>query len=54
MSTNESMPGDSVTLRVRAQRGSCVCVVTVDKSLYLLKPDFQLSPEKVGHIYRLW
>lgn len=54
MSTNESMPGDSVTLRVRAQRGSCVCVATVDKSLYLLKPDFQLSPEKVGHIYRLW
>lgn len=51
MSTNESMPGDSVTLRVRAQRGSCVCVATVDKSLYLLKPDFQLSPEKVGHIY---
>uniref|UniRef100_A0A3P8N6D0 Kazal-like domain-containing protein n=1 Tax=Astatotilapia calliptera TaxID=8154 RepID=A0A3P8N6D0_ASTCA len=47
MSTNESMPGDSVTLRVRAQRGSCVCVATVDKSLYLLKPDFQLSPEKV-------
>lgn len=47
------MPGDSVTLRVRAQRGSCVCVATVDKSLYLLKPDFQLSPEKVGHIYRL-
>nr|XP_004555063.2 C3 and PZP-like alpha-2-macroglobulin domain-containing protein 8 isoform X1 [Maylandia zebra] len=47
MSTNESMPGDSVTLRVQAQRGSCVCVATVDKSLYLLKPDFQLSPEKV-------
>ncbi|CAN9500475.1 unnamed protein product [Ophioblennius macclurei] len=47
MSTNESMPGDPVTLRVRGERGSCVCVATVDKSLYLLKPDFQLSPDKV-------
>ncbi|KAM9761751.1 C3 and PZP-like alpha-2-macroglobulin domain-containing protein 8 isoform 1-T1 [Menidia menidia] len=47
LSTNESMPGDPVTLRVRAERGSCVCVSTVDKSLYLLKPGFQLSPDKV-------
>lgn len=48
LSTNESMPGDPVTLHVRGERGSCVCVATVDKSLYLLKPDFQLSPDKVG------
>nr|XP_040039708.1 C3 and PZP-like alpha-2-macroglobulin domain-containing protein 8 [Gasterosteus aculeatus aculeatus] len=47
LSANESMPGDPVTLRVRAEKGSCVCVATVDKSLYLLKPDFQLSPDKV-------
>ncbi|XP_071343784.1 C3 and PZP-like alpha-2-macroglobulin domain-containing protein 8 isoform X1 [Trachinotus anak] len=47
LSTNESMPGDPVTLHVRGERGSCVCVATVDKSLYLLKPDFQLSPDKV-------
>lgn len=47
LSANESMPGDPVTLHVRGDKGSCVCVATVDKSLYLLKPDFQLSPEKV-------
>ncbi|KAM4574402.1 C3 and PZP-like alpha-2-macroglobulin domain-containing protein 8 isoform 2-T2 [Fundulus diaphanus] len=46
-SSNESMPGDPVTLHVRGERGSCVCLATVDKSLYLLKPDFQLSPSKV-------
>lgn len=49
-SSNESMPGDSVMLHVRGERGSCVCVATVDKSLYLLKPDFQLSTNKVCHI----
>lgn len=48
LSANESMPGDPVTLHVRGEKGSCVCVATVDKSLYLLKPDFQLSPDKVG------
>ncbi|KAM7388308.1 hypothetical protein PAMP_024494 [Pampus punctatissimus] len=47
LSANESMPGDPVTLHVRGERGSCVCVATVDRSLYLLKPDFQLSPDKV-------
>ncbi|XP_034035690.1 C3 and PZP-like alpha-2-macroglobulin domain-containing protein 8 [Thalassophryne amazonica] len=47
LSVNESMPGDSVTLHVRGERGSCVCVATVDKSLYLLKPEFRLSPDKV-------
>uniref|UniRef100_A0A673A0I2 Kazal-like domain-containing protein n=1 Tax=Sphaeramia orbicularis TaxID=375764 RepID=A0A673A0I2_9TELE len=47
LSTNESMPGDSVSLHVRGEKGSCVCVATVDKSLYLLKPGFQLSPDKV-------
>lgn len=48
LSANESMPGDPVTLHVRGEKGSCVCVATVDKSLYLLKPDFQLSPDKVS------
>lgn len=45
------MPGDPVTMRVQGEKGSCVCVAAVDKSLYLLKPDFQLSPEKVGSSY---
>ncbi|XP_029002338.1 C3 and PZP-like alpha-2-macroglobulin domain-containing protein 8 [Betta splendens] len=47
LSSNESMPGDPLTLRVRGERGSCVCVATVDKSLYLIKPDFHLSPDTV-------
>ncbi|MFT7798785.1 C3 and PZP-like alpha-2-macroglobulin domain-containing protein 8 [Arapaima gigas] len=47
LSANESLPGDPVTLRVRGEKGSCVCVATVDKSLYLLKTGFQLSPDKV-------
>ncbi|XP_056132926.1 C3 and PZP-like alpha-2-macroglobulin domain-containing protein 8 [Lampris incognitus] len=47
LSANESMPGEPVSMRVRGERGSCVCVATVDKSLYLLKPDFQLTPDKV-------
>ncbi|XP_061833863.1 C3 and PZP-like alpha-2-macroglobulin domain-containing protein 8 isoform X1 [Nerophis lumbriciformis] len=47
LSTNESMPGDPLTVHVHAEKGSCVCVATVDKSMYLLKPDFQLSPDKV-------
>ncbi|XP_077390785.1 C3 and PZP-like alpha-2-macroglobulin domain-containing protein 8 [Festucalex cinctus] len=47
LSTNESMPGDPVSVHIHAEKGSCVCVATVDKSLYLLKPDFQLSPDKV-------
>ncbi|XP_067086562.1 C3 and PZP-like alpha-2-macroglobulin domain-containing protein 8 [Osmerus mordax] len=47
LSTNESLPGDPVRVRVRGEPGSCVCVASVDKSLYLLKPAFQLSPDKV-------
>ncbi|MGH0181753.1 UNVERIFIED_CONTAM: hypothetical protein FKN15_024401 [Acipenser sinensis] len=47
LSSNESMPGDVVNMRVRAERGSCVCVATVDKSLYLLKPGFQLTTDKI-------
>lgn len=50
------MPGSPVSLKVRAESGSCVCVASVDKSMYLLKPGFQLTPEKVSphlnlHIY---
>ncbi|XP_072294012.1 C3 and PZP-like alpha-2-macroglobulin domain-containing protein 8 [Eucyclogobius newberryi] len=47
LSTNESMPGEPVTMRVHGQKGSCVCVATVDKSMYLLKPGFQMTPDKV-------
>ncbi|XP_048833102.1 C3 and PZP-like alpha-2-macroglobulin domain-containing protein 8 isoform X1 [Brienomyrus brachyistius] len=47
LSTNESMPGDPVSLRVKGEKGSCVCLAAVDKSLYLVKPGFRLSIDKV-------
>ncbi|XP_073757042.1 C3 and PZP-like alpha-2-macroglobulin domain-containing protein 8 isoform X5 [Callorhinus ursinus] len=43
-SANETQPGEVVDLRVRAARGSCVCVTAVDKSVYLLRSGFQLTP----------
>ncbi|KAJ7308317.1 hypothetical protein JRQ81_008851 [Phrynocephalus forsythii] len=44
---NESRPGDSVAVKVRAAKGSCVCVAAVDQSVYLLKPGFQLTSAKI-------
>ncbi|XP_032170736.1 C3 and PZP-like alpha-2-macroglobulin domain-containing protein 8 isoform X4 [Mustela erminea] len=44
---NETQPGEVVDLRVRAARGSCVCVTVVDKSVYLLRSGFQLTPAQV-------
>ncbi|XP_061457145.1 C3 and PZP-like alpha-2-macroglobulin domain-containing protein 8 isoform X3 [Rhineura floridana] len=46
-STNETRPGDTVTLRVRAAKGSCVCLATTDKSIHLLKPGFQLTSAQI-------
>lgn len=47
-SANETQPGQAVDLRVRAARGSCVCVAAVDKSVYLLRPGFRLTPAQVS------
>ncbi|XP_066492385.1 C3 and PZP-like alpha-2-macroglobulin domain-containing protein 8 [Tiliqua scincoides] len=46
-SSNETRPGDFVGVKVRAARGSCVCLATVDKSVYLLKPGFQLTSAQI-------
>ncbi|XP_039723675.1 C3 and PZP-like alpha-2-macroglobulin domain-containing protein 8 isoform X2 [Pteropus medius] len=46
-SANETQPGEAVDLRVRAARGSCVCVAVVDKSVYLLRSGFRLTPVQV-------
>ncbi|XP_015280131.1 PREDICTED: C3 and PZP-like alpha-2-macroglobulin domain-containing protein 8 [Gekko japonicus] len=46
-SANETRPGDSVGVKVRAAKGSCVCLATVDKTVYLLKPGFQLMPSQI-------
>lgn len=45
---NETQPGDVVDLRVKAARGSCVCVAVVDKSVYLLRSGFRLTPAQVS------
>ncbi|XP_078412272.1 C3 and PZP-like alpha-2-macroglobulin domain-containing protein 8 isoform X2 [Cetorhinus maximus] len=47
LSTNKTMPGDLISVAVKGEARSCVCVATVDKSVYLLKPGFQLTTEKV-------
>ncbi|PNI50716.1 CPAMD8 isoform 3 [Pan troglodytes] len=46
-SANETQPGEVVDLRIRAARGSCVCVTAVDKSVYLLRSGFRLTPAQV-------
>ncbi|XP_074161873.1 C3 and PZP-like alpha-2-macroglobulin domain-containing protein 8 [Sminthopsis crassicaudata] len=46
-SSNETRPGDIVDMKVRGAKGSCVCIGTVDKSIYLLKTGFQLTPAQV-------
>lgn len=40
-------------LRVKAARDSCVCVAVVDKSVYLLRSGFRLTPAQVsaGFLY---
>ncbi|OCU00810.1 hypothetical protein XELAEV_180065884mg, partial [Xenopus laevis] len=47
LSTNNSRPGDAVDIKVKAAKGSCVCVSTVDKSVYLLRNGFQLTPGQI-------
>ncbi|XP_059552320.1 C3 and PZP-like alpha-2-macroglobulin domain-containing protein 8 [Myotis daubentonii] len=46
-SVNETQPGEVVDLRVKAARGSCVCVAVVDQSVYLLRSGFRLTPAQV-------
>ncbi|KAF4014391.1 hypothetical protein G4228_005781 [Cervus hanglu yarkandensis] len=46
-SANETQPGEVIDLRLKAARGSCVCVAAVDKSVYLLRSGFRLTPAQV-------
>nr|XP_027788032.1 C3 and PZP-like alpha-2-macroglobulin domain-containing protein 8 [Marmota flaviventris] len=46
-SANETRPGEVVDLWVRAARGSCVCIAAVDRSVYLLRSGFRLTPAQV-------
>ncbi|XP_074834082.1 C3 and PZP-like alpha-2-macroglobulin domain-containing protein 8 isoform X2 [Carettochelys insculpta] len=47
ISANETRPGDVVSLKVKAAKGSCVCISAVDKSVYLLKTGFQLTSTQI-------
>jgi len=47
LSANETRPGDVVNIKVKAAKSSCVCIATVDKSVYLLKTGFQLTASQV-------
>ncbi|XP_072019893.1 LOW QUALITY PROTEIN: C3 and PZP-like alpha-2-macroglobulin domain-containing protein 8 [Amphiura filiformis] len=47
MSRNETRPNHKLSMIVSAKPGSCVCVATVDRSVQLLKPGYQLTPEKI-------
>ncbi|XP_067824744.1 C3 and PZP-like alpha-2-macroglobulin domain-containing protein 8 [Heptranchias perlo] len=47
ISSNKTMPGDLVSVAVKGETRSCVCIAAVDKSMYLLKPGFQLTTEKI-------
>uniref|UniRef100_A0A8C5QE18 C3 and PZP like alpha-2-macroglobulin domain containing 8 n=1 Tax=Leptobrachium leishanense TaxID=445787 RepID=A0A8C5QE18_9ANUR len=47
LSSNDSKPGDLIDIKVKAAKGSCVCVSTVDKSVYLLRNGFQITPEQI-------
>eukprot|EP00057_Strongylocentrotus_purpuratus_P031565 XP_785018.3 PREDICTED: C3 and PZP-like alpha-2-macroglobulin domain-containing protein 8 [Strongylocentrotus purpuratus] len=46
-SRNETTPKSHVNMLISAKPDSCVCVATVDKSVQLLRPGYQITPEKV-------
>ncbi|XP_072173933.1 C3 and PZP-like alpha-2-macroglobulin domain-containing protein 8 [Diadema setosum] len=46
-SRNETLPKAQATMVISAKPDSCVCVATVDKSVQLLKPGYQLTPAQV-------
>lgn len=47
LSSNKTKPGDLISVAVKGEPQTCVCVATVDKSVYLLKPGFQLTTDKI-------
>ncbi|KAM4808477.1 C3 and PZP-like alpha-2-macroglobulin domain-containing protein 8 isoform 1-T1 [Rhinophrynus dorsalis] len=46
-SSDDSKPGDVVDIKVKTSKGSCVCISIVDKSVYLLRNGFQITPEQI-------
>ncbi|XP_054751982.2 C3 and PZP-like alpha-2-macroglobulin domain-containing protein 8 isoform X1 [Lytechinus pictus] len=46
-SRNETTPKSHVNMLISAKPDSCVCLATVDKSVQLLRPGYQITPEKV-------
>ncbi|XP_033624111.1 C3 and PZP-like alpha-2-macroglobulin domain-containing protein 8 isoform X2 [Asterias rubens] len=47
MSKNETLPGSKMKMMVSAKPGSCICVASVDQSVQLLRPGYQVTSEKI-------
>ncbi|XP_033108114.1 C3 and PZP-like alpha-2-macroglobulin domain-containing protein 8 [Anneissia japonica] len=46
-SVNETYPSKKVDITITSTPGSCVCIASVDRSVHLLKPNYQLTIDKV-------
>ncbi|CAK8682027.1 unnamed protein product [Clavelina lepadiformis] len=46
-SEDQTTPGSEVNLQVTSDPGSCVCLVMVDRSVHLMKPEYMVSPENI-------
>ncbi|XP_038058113.1 C3 and PZP-like alpha-2-macroglobulin domain-containing protein 8 isoform X2 [Patiria miniata] len=47
MSKNETLPGSKMRMMISAKPGSCICVASVDQSVQLLRPGYQVTAEKI-------
>ncbi|XP_071943363.1 C3 and PZP-like alpha-2-macroglobulin domain-containing protein 8 [Antedon mediterranea] len=46
-SVNETYPGRKVDITINSTPGSCVCILSVDRSVHLMKPNYHLTIDKV-------
>ncbi|XP_022086577.1 C3 and PZP-like alpha-2-macroglobulin domain-containing protein 8 isoform X2 [Acanthaster planci] len=47
MAKNETLPGSKMRMMISAKPGSCICVASVDQSVQLLRPGYQVTTEKI-------
>ncbi|KAM5140414.1 alpha-2-macroglobulin-like [Mantella aurantiaca] len=53
-SPDEVLPGSDVSIKVQAAPGSLCGLRVVDKSVVLMKPDKELTPDKVFNLFSYW
>ncbi|XP_071825339.1 C3 and PZP-like alpha-2-macroglobulin domain-containing protein 8 isoform X2 [Apostichopus japonicus] len=46
-SSNHTSPGSKLTMTITAKQGSCICVGSVDRSVQLLQPGYELNSAKI-------